>query len=60
VVKPGRKRFNLKHKFTAAGRYTVRVIWTDSTGASNFRDLTLIVGASRGPSGPRLTRHHRA
>jgi hypothetical protein len=40
---PGRAPFSLTHRYTQAGRYTVRVIWTDSTGESNSRDLTLTV-----------------
>jgi hypothetical protein len=40
---PDRKPFSLTHKYKAAGTYTVRVIWTDSTGESNFRELTLAV-----------------
>jgi hypothetical protein len=43
VVKPHQKPFSLKHKFTAAGTYTARAIWTDSTGASNFKELRLSV-----------------
>jgi Ca2+-binding RTX toxin-like protein len=43
VIAPGRKPFHLKHKYAAAGTYTARAIWTDSTGQSNFRDLALTV-----------------
>jgi PKD domain len=41
--KPGLKPFALKHKYVAAGTYTVRVIWTDGTGQSNSQDLSLAV-----------------
>jgi hypothetical protein len=44
--KPDRKPFAVKHKFTKAGTYTVRVIWTDSTGESNFRELKITVKAA--------------
>ena len=40
---PGLQPFKLKHKYTQAGTYTVRVTWTDSTGLSNSRDLTIKV-----------------
>jgi hypothetical protein len=40
---PDRRPFALKHRYTKPGTYTVRVIWTDSSGESNFRDLTLTV-----------------
>jgi hypothetical protein len=40
---PDRAPFSLMHLYPQAGRYTVRVIWTDSTGQSNSRDLTLTV-----------------
>jgi hypothetical protein len=41
--KPGTKPFALSHKYTKAGTYKVRATWTDSTGLSNSRDLTLVV-----------------
>jgi len=47
AIKPGRKRFHLNHKYAGAGTYTVRAIWTDSTGESNFRDLQLAVASAR-------------
>jgi hypothetical protein len=40
---PDREPFALTHTYDAPGTYTVRVIWTDSAGESNFRDLTLKV-----------------
>src|SRR5262249_15288269 len=43
VTKPGQKPFRVHHKFTQPGTYTVRVIWTDSTGVSNFQELHLTV-----------------
>ena len=43
VTHPGRKPFSLRHHYAAAGTYTVRVIWTDSTGQSNSQDLHLSV-----------------
>jgi hypothetical protein len=59
AIKPGQKPFRLKHKSATAGTYTVRVIWTDGTGESNFRDLALVVTPRHVPSGPRRTAHHR-
>jgi hypothetical protein len=43
---PDRAPFSLKHKYKHPGTYTVRAIWTDSTGQSNSRDLTLTVTAA--------------
>jgi hypothetical protein len=57
---PNRRPFSRKHIYAKAGTYIVRAIWTDSTGQSNFLDLTLTVT----PSHPRLspfrftTAHH--
>jgi hypothetical protein len=42
-ITPDREPFSLKHRYKHAGTYTVRAIWTDSTGQSNSRDLTLTV-----------------
>jgi hypothetical protein len=42
-VTPNRAPFRLSHRYAAPGTYTVRAIWTDSTGQSNFRDLALTV-----------------
>jgi hypothetical protein len=58
--RPDRKLFSRKHSYAKAGTYTVRAIWTDSTGLSNFRDLSLVVTPSHLPKGPRAARHHRA
>jgi hypothetical protein len=60
IVHPGQKRFTLKHKFSVEGTHTVRAIWTDSTGESNFRDLALVVAPRHVNSGPRAARPHRA
>src|SRR5262249_47020999 len=38
---PGLQPFAVKHKYRRAGTYTVHATWTDSTGLSNSRDLTL-------------------
>jgi hypothetical protein len=46
VIQPGQKNFSVKHKFTKAGTYYVRAIWTDSHGESNFKELKLIVKAT--------------
>ena len=43
VVQSNRDPFSVTHRYTAAGTYTVRAIWTDSSGQSNFRDLMLVV-----------------
>jgi hypothetical protein len=43
VSAPGRDPFKLTHAYAAKGNYRVRVIWTDSTGESNFRELQLKV-----------------
>src|SRR5262249_47340511 len=56
AIKPGKKLFGLNHSYTVAGTYTVRVIWTDSTGQSNFRDLNLVVTPRHLPAGPRAAR----
>jgi hypothetical protein len=61
VSRPDRKSFSLKHKYQEAGTDTVRAIWTDSQGESNFRDLSLTVTPVR--SGATLHGHaagHRA
>jgi hypothetical protein len=47
VTAPGRDPFTLTHAYAAKGNYRVRVIWTDSTGESNFRELELKV---KGPT----------
>jgi Ca2+-binding RTX toxin-like protein len=41
---PGRDPFSLEHTYAKSGSYTVRAIWTDSTGQSNFRELQVTVG----------------
>lgn len=40
---PDRVAFSVGHAYAAAGKYTVRVIWTDSHGVSNFRELKIKV-----------------
>jgi hypothetical protein len=40
---PRRKPFDLKHRFAEPGTPTVRVIWTDSRGQSNFREMKIEV-----------------
>jgi hypothetical protein len=42
-ITPDRAAFTVKHAYAKAGKYTVRAIWTDSTGDSNFKDLSLAV-----------------
>jgi hypothetical protein len=50
VSAAGRDPFTLTHAYAAKGNYRVRVIWTDSTGESNFRELLLKVkGSTRKP-----------
>jgi hypothetical protein len=44
---PGRDAFSVSHRYAKAGTYTVRAIWTDSTGQSNFRDLRITVKAPK-------------
>src|SRR5262245_2054229 len=43
TTEPGQDPFSLKHMFKKAGTYTVRAIWTDSTGASNFQERIITV-----------------
>jgi hypothetical protein len=40
---PGTKPFALVHQYLRPGIYTVHATWTDSTGLSNSRDLTVTV-----------------
>jgi hypothetical protein len=42
-TRPGIHPFVLKHRYAHAGIYTVHATWTDSTGLSNSRALTLTV-----------------
>jgi hypothetical protein len=58
--KPRTKPFALKHKYAHAGTYTVHATWTDSTGLSNSRDLSLMVTSRQVPAGPRAVLRHRA
>jgi hypothetical protein len=57
---PGIEPFAVKHKYRHPGTYKVHATWTDSTGLSNSRDLTLVVTRHRANAGPRALRHHRA
>jgi hypothetical protein len=48
VTDPGREPFTVTHAYASKGKYRVRVIWTDSTGESNFQELQLkVTGASK-------------
>ena len=40
---PDRNPFSVAHQYLQAGTYTVRAIWTDNTGQSNFKELKLTV-----------------
>jgi hypothetical protein len=40
---PNRQPFRLKHKYAQPGTYHVRGVWTDSSGQSGFRELTIVV-----------------
>jgi hypothetical protein len=40
---PDLKPFRMKHKYTQPGTYHVRAVWTDSSGQSGFRELTITV-----------------
>jgi hypothetical protein len=57
---PGLDPFAVKHKYRRAGTYTVHATWTDSTGLSNSRDLTIVVTRHRVKSGSQAQRRHRA
>jgi hypothetical protein len=56
TIAPGRKPFNLKHAYAAAGTYVVRAIWSDASGESNSRDLPITVLAAKAPH-PRRAGH---
>jgi hypothetical protein len=43
---PDRRPFSLKHKYARPGTYHVRAVWTDSSGQSGFRELTIVVTAA--------------
>src|SRR5262249_31165971 len=49
---PNRKPFARTHRYAAPGDYHGRVIWTDSAGVSNFRDLRLTVAAAKPGAAP--------
>jgi hypothetical protein len=44
---PDRAPFAVTHRYLAPGEYTVHATWTDSTGLSNSRDLTITVRPAR-------------
>jgi hypothetical protein len=43
---PNRRPFRMKHKYAKPGVYHVRAVWTDSSGQSGFRELTIVVTAA--------------
>jgi hypothetical protein len=45
TTQPGRDPFSLPHAYDKPGVYTVRVIWSDNTGRSNFQERQITVGA---------------
>jgi hypothetical protein len=45
--KPDRAPFAVTHRYLEPGEYTVHATWTDSTGLSNSRDLTIAVKPAR-------------
>jgi hypothetical protein len=47
VFAAGTDPFDVQHVYAEAGTYTVHVTWTDSTGLSNSRDLTIKVKKSK-------------
>jgi hypothetical protein len=57
---PGLDPFAVKHKYPRPGTFTVHATWTDSTGLSNSRDLTLVVTLHHVKSGPQAQRRHQA
>jgi uncharacterized delta-60 repeat protein len=42
-IQPGLAPFKLRHQYDQGGTYTVRAIWSDSLGGSNFQELSLTV-----------------
>jgi hypothetical protein len=52
LVSPNRKPFRLRHRASQEGPQTVRVIWTDSTGESNFKEATIDVVAASAKASP--------
>jgi hypothetical protein len=44
---PDRAPFHLTHRYEEPGTYTVHLVWSDSLGKSNSRDLTLTVQPAR-------------
>jgi hypothetical protein len=50
---PGRKSFDIPHRYRAAGTYTIRVTWFDEHGQGNSRDLTVSIDDPTSPLGRR-------
>src|SRR5262245_53359459 len=53
-ITPDRAPFTLLHRYKKAGSYTVHLVWSDSSGLSNSRDLTLTVTKANA-----VKAHHR-
>src|SRR5262249_11596762 len=60
TITPDRRPFHLQHRYKKAGSYKVHLVWSDSTGLSNGRDLSLTVTPKQAKSGPTRvgTSHH--
>jgi hypothetical protein len=43
---PDLRPFSVKHKYAQPGTYHVRAVWTDSSGQSGFREMTMVVTAA--------------
>jgi hypothetical protein len=43
---PNLEPFRMKHKYEQPGTYHVRAVWTDSSGQSGFREMTIVVTAA--------------
>jgi hypothetical protein len=41
---PDHRPFHMHHRYTQPGTYHVRAVWTDSSGQSGFREMTITVG----------------
>lgn len=52
TASPNRRPFRLRRTATQEGPQTVRVIWTDSTGESNFKETTIDVVAASANASP--------
>ena len=40
---PDLRPFSVKHRYARPGTYHIRAVWTDSSGQSGFRELTIVV-----------------